>query len=376
MARNSNLVVMPFDFKSKLVICITSTALFDCRESHEIFLTQGVPAYQAYQQQHVDVPLSPGVGFPLVKALLQLNSVLPADDPTKFVPLVEVVIVSRNDARSGNRVRRSIRHWGLPITRFSFTGGTSVTRYLPNFSCDLFLSTEDDQVREALLSRSEVFDGIAAGLVKGTIPGDVLIELKTLPTHSALTTEQLVSAADQVASSSASPVKTTWPSGQVRIAFDGDGVLFSDEAENVFQQFGIEAFQKHERDNQEIALPPGPMKRFALKLQYVRQQLPAKENWRIRTFLVTARNDEATERAINTLEQWGLYMDEAHFLGGADKTPMLKTINPAIFFDDGQDHIDRAASHVPSAHIPYGRRNDIVAPTIIAVPPIDSSPVN
>jgi 5'-nucleotidase len=145
-----------------------------------------------------------------------------------------------------------------------------------------------------------------------------------------------------------------WPEGQVRIAFDGDGVLFSDEAERIAKSQGLQAFYQFEKDRGYIALPKGPMQAFALKLQKVRQSLGEDNQWRVRTFLVTARNDVANLRVFHTLKEWSLDIDETHFLGGLDKTPFLRAIDPAIFFDDSSEHIDRAKLHILSAHVVYG----------------------
>ena len=148
-----------------------------------------------------------------------------------------------------------------------------------------------------------------------------------------------------------------WPENQVRIAFDGDGVLFSDESEMIYRAEGLEAFRSNEYEKTHIALSEGPMRAFAFKLQRVRELLGTENKWRVRTFLVTARNGLATERAFNTLKEWGLEIDETHFLGGLEKTPFLIAIAPAIFFDDSSEHIDKAKRHVPSAHVLYGISN-------------------
>lgn len=151
--------------------------------------------------------------------------------------------------------------------------------------------------------------------------------------------------------------QSPWPEGQVRIAFDGDGVLFSDEAERVFHRHGLIAFNQSEQDKGHIPLPKGPMHSFALKLQKVRAALGTANKWRIRTFLVTARAKATTQRVYSTLNEWQLDIDEKFFLGGLDKTPFLRIIDPAIFFDDSSDHIERAKMHVPAAHVVYGTKN-------------------
>ncbi|CAF1058569.1 unnamed protein product [Rotaria sordida] len=250
------------------------------------------------------VPLQPGVGYPLVRSLLALNEVAKKQ-------LVEVVLISRKDSDSGERVRQSIYYHKLPITRMSFTGGTDVTKYLSAWKCDLFLTADEDQV----LNTS---------------------------TNSDL---------------SASLASLSWPEGQVRIAFDGDGVLFSDQAERIYKTEGLEGFFEFERKHGHIALPKGPMQVFALKLQKLCQSLGENHKWRVRTFLVTARYDVGNIRVFHTLKEWGLEIDETHFIGGLDKTPFLQSINPAIFFDDSRETTDRAKIYVPSAQVIYGINN-------------------
>ncbi|CAF1084787.1 unnamed protein product [Adineta steineri] len=340
----------------ELVVCITSSALFDCSESREVWKQHGIEAYKEHQRTRVTIPLKPGVGFPLVRSLLALNEVAGKG-------LVEVVLVSRKDSESAERVRRSIKHYNLHITRMSFTDGTDVTRYLPAWGCDLFLSADEDQVSAVLSGTiSEEFAGIAAGLVY-----NIAADATVVPLNSPSVLDHLINSntsecsreATMTALSrvSASPVPSYWPEGQVRIVFDGDGVLFSDEAECVFKTKGLDAFYEFERENGQIALPKGPMQAFALKLMKVRTELGTDNRWRIRTFLVTARNDVGNVRVFNTLKEWGLDIDETHFLGGLDKTPFVRFINPAIYFDDSIEHIDRAKQVVPVAHVVYGINN-------------------
>ena len=343
--------VMPYVFPD-LVVCITSTALFDCSESHRIWgsgSADELEAYKKHQRERVNEPYAPGVGFTLVQNLLYINTVTPK-------PLVEVVIVSRNDTESGERVLTSIRHHRLSITRHAFTGGTPVVRYLDNFQCSLFLSTEPDDVRNALATKTATYDGIAAALVTSIVNFDHSTVSRRSSSIVYITAPSSTIPTDSTISSSLS-VPYRWPEGQVRIAFDGDGVLFSDEAEQVYQQQGLDAYQRLERVRERIALPAGPMHRFAMKLQSIKTQLPVEHRHLIRTFLVTARNHEATHRAVQTLKEWGLAVDESFFLGGADKTPVLRTINPAIFFDDSKEHIDRAQAYVPTGHVTAGVLN-------------------
>lgn len=159
-----------------------------------------------------------------------------------------------------------------------------------------------------------------------------------------------------------------WPKGQVRIAFDGDGVLFSDEAERVAREHGLEAFYEFEKEHGQMALPKGPLKSFALKLQKVREALAEEHRWRIRTFLVTARNDVANLRVFHTLKEWALDIDETHFVGGLDKTPFLRAIDPDIYFDDSTENIDRAQLHVPSARVVYGINSRLANDAILIAP--------
>ncbi|CAF4979427.1 unnamed protein product, partial [Rotaria sp. Silwood1] len=217
----------------------------------------------------------------------------------------------------------------------SFTSGTDVTRYLQAWGCDLFLTTEEEQVRTVLSANAPtMFKGIAAALVC-----NISAEKVDLQSDGSLST--VVKTMD-VRHETMTLNISQWPKDQVRIVFDGDGVLFSDEAERVYKNHGLEAFRQSEHEKQHIALPEGPMHAFALKLQKLREALGEDNKWRVRTFLVTARNGVANERAFRTLEQWGLDIDETHFLGGLNKTPFLVAMDPVIYFDDTSDHINRA----------------------------------
>ncbi|CAF3013214.1 unnamed protein product [Rotaria sp. Silwood2] len=351
---------MPPTFE--LVVCITSSALFDCTESREIWKRDGFEAYKEHQCANLMVPLQPGVGYPLVRSLLALNEAAKKQ-------LVEVVLISRKDSDSGERVRQSIYHDKLPITRMSFTGGTDVTKYLSAWKCDLFLTADEDQVRTVLSgTTSEAFTGIAAALVCSivnttpSIPSNTMLVPESSHDHQSNSNTGMMILPSEVNTSTNSDLSAplaslSWPEGQVRIAFDGDGVLFSDQAERVFKTEGLEGFFEFERKHGHIALPKGPMQAFALKLQKLRQSLGENHKWRVRTFLVTARNDVGNIRVFHTLKEWGLEIDETHFLGGLDKTPFLQSINPAIFFDDSRENIDRAKTYVPSAQVVYGINN-------------------
>jgi 5'-nucleotidase len=292
----------------RLVVAISSRALFDMGKSNEIFETQGLASYADYQVQHEDEILSPGVAFPLVSKLLALN-----DDQVDH-PGVEVILLSRNSADTGLRIFNSIEHFGLNIERAAFTNGASPYRYMKAYGANLLLSTNASDVRSALEA------GHAAATI---LPGS-------------------------------SRGRDT---GQLRIAFDGDAVIFSDEAERVFQQHGLEAFSKSESEAATEALTGGPFRRVLAALHQIQSSYPI-ENNPIRTALVTARSAPAHKRVVLTLRKWGIRIDEALFLGGRSKGEFLKIFGADIFFDDQQIHIESAKGHVPAAHVPSGVTNE------------------
>ena len=297
---------MPVTLDGQLVVAISSRALFDFEDENRVFETGDDRAYMQLQLDRLEQPAAPGVAFSLVKKLLAFND--------ESAQRVEVVILSRNDPVSGMRVFRSAQHYGLPIQRGSFTRGQPPWRYLRPLRANLFLSTHLADVRAALDA------GVPAAQVY----------------------PQSVRASD------AHP-------HEVRIAFDGDAVLFSDEAERVFQAQGLNAFQQHERDKATQPLPGGPFKPLLEALH--RLQAEGTSSMRIRTALVTARSAPAHERAIRTLMEWGIDVDEAMFLGGLPKGPFLREFEPDFFFDDQTGHIESAAQHVPSGHVAAGISN-------------------
>jgi 5'-nucleotidase len=296
---------MPVSLDGQLVVAISSRALFDFEEENRLFESSDDRAYMQLQLARLEVTAKPGVAFSLVNKLLAFNGV---------APRVEVVILSRNDPVSGMRVFRSAQHYGLPIQRGVFTRGESPWRYLRPLNANLFLSTNDADVRSAL----------AAGVPAARV----------FP-HSKR-------------ASDAHP-------GEVRIAFDGDAVLFSDEAEQVYQAAGLDAFQAHERDRAAKPLAAGPFKPLLEALQ--RLQNEPSGAMRIRTALVTARSAPAHERAIRTLMDWHIEVDEAMFLGGLPKGEFLREFEPDFFFDDPTGHIENAAAHVPAGHVASGVSN-------------------
>ena len=290
----------------QLVVAISSRALFDFEEENRYFEQSDDRAYMKLQLERLEQPAKPGVAFSLVKKLLAFNQ--------GEAPQVEVVILSRNDPVSGMRVFRSAQHYGLPIQRGSFTRGQAPWRYLKPLRANLFLSTHLADVRAAL---------------------DAGVPAAQVYPHSAHASE-------------AHP-------NEVRIAFDGDAVLFSDEAEQVFAAQGLSAFQAHERDKASLPLSAGPFKPLLAALH--RLQRAGTPSMRIRTALVTARSAPAHERAIRTLMDWDIEVDEAMFLGGLDKGAFLREFEPDFFFDDQTGHIESAARHVPAGHVASGVQN-------------------
>ncbi|MDP3423780.1 MAG: 5'-nucleotidase [Burkholderiaceae bacterium] len=290
----------------KLVVAISSRALFDLEEENQLFNRGDAQAYVRLQLERLEQPALPGVAFSLVQKLLRFN--------TAEQQRVEVVILSRNDPVSGLRVFRSAQSQGLVVERGVFTQGREPYRYLRPLQANLFLSANTDDVRAAL----------ALGFPAATVA-----------THSARATSN-------------SP-------HEVRVAFDGDAVLFSDEAEQVYQSQGLPAFQRHETQHASLPLPDGPFKPLLVALH--RLQQAGTEHMRLRTALVTARSAPAHERAIQTLMAWNIQVDEAMFLGGLPKGAFLREFEPDFFFDDQVGHIESAARHVPSGHVASGVSN-------------------
>jgi 5'-nucleotidase len=293
---------------NKLVLAISSRALFDLRESHAIYMSDGVAAYRKYQIDHEDEVLEPGDAFRLVEKLLSLNTRLTQSR-------VEVVLVSRNSADTGLRVFNSIQHYGLDISRAAFVGGRSPFPYLAAFGSHLFLSTHAEDVRSAL----------DAGFAAATI---------------------LSGGARRAASA------------ELRIAFDGDAVLFSDESERIYQSGGLQAFQASEREAARLPLPGGPFKPFLAALNLLQREFP-EESCPIRTALVTARSAPAHERVIRTLREWDIRLDESLFLGGLEKAAFLEAFAADVFFDDQPGHCEKARDVVATGHVPHGISNEL-----------------
>ncbi len=296
---------MAMSLDNKLVVGISSRALFDLEYENTIYEEQGLQAYLEYQRNHEQDILKPGTAFPLIRALHKLND--------GGEQLVEIIIMSKNSADTSLRIFNSIEHYGLDISRAALVGGNKIAPYLSAFRTGLFLSANEEDVQEAIDA------GVAAGLICS---------------HNDLEIQP-----DEVMD-------------QIRIAFDGDAVIFSDESEKIFKSQGLEAFEEHERLNARKPLPEGPFAKLLATISRVQKKFPT-DNMPIRTALVTARNAPAHERVIRTLMAWGVRIDEAFFLGGVQKSDFLKAFGAHIFFDDQAVHTEPASKLVPAARVPY-----------------------
>ncbi|KQZ57699.1 MULTISPECIES: 5'-nucleotidase [unclassified Lysobacter] len=300
---------MPDRDADPLIVAISSRTLFDMEESHLLFEREGLDAYADFQREHEDDLLAPGIAFPLVRKLLALNEGAPAE-----APRVEVILISRNSADSGLRIFNSIAHHGLSIKRAAFSNGAPPFPYIKPFGADLFLSAHAEDVRSALIA------GVAAATL--------------LPAKAPQQRHD-----------------------QLRIAFDGDAVIFDDEGERVSREGGLAAFAQHERDHAGDPLSGGPFRGFLDALHRLQAAFPIGPDAPIRTALVTARSVPAHERVIRTLREWGIRLDEALFLGGRAKGPFLEAFGADIFFDDSEHNIVSARDHVAAGHVPHGVAN-------------------
>jgi 5'-nucleotidase len=321
---------MAYDLSELLVVAISSSALFDARKEYGIYQSKPLDEYVQYQIDHENEPLAPGTAMPLIHAMLRLNNL----EPTKR--LVEVVILSHMEPEAGLRVMNSVEHHKLDITRAAFTGGEPVARYLEAYKVMLFLSTNEKDVREAAES------GTAAGLLYDP-PDKVDADLE-----------------------------------QLRIAFDGDAVIFSDESERIYQEQGLEAFVAHEKANAEKPLPEGPFAPFLRAISKIQKEHKQAEKAGIppiQTALVTARNSPAHKRVIKTFRAWGVKIDEMFFLGGIAKDRVLEKFRPHIFFDDQETHAAPASKLVPAARVLPSKRSKKKEPVNHPTLPFDL-PVN
>ncbi len=306
---------MPYSIERKLVVAVSSRAVFDLEEANKIFDESGIEAYRAYQRSRINDRLGKGVAFPFVRRLLALNDLYPEQQP------VEVVVLSRNSPETGRRFFRSCKEYGLNISRGAFLSGEDPYHFVGAFNASVFLSANENDVSKATGL------GIPAGLV---LPG-------------------------------ASEDDDT--DGDFRIAFDFDGVLADDQAETVYGDGRLDLFHKHEVENASVPHDAGPLKDLFTKIGYF-QRLEAKRALSdklykpaMRVAIVTARNHPADERVVTTLNAWGMEAAELFLMGGIEKKRVLEVLKPHIFFDDQRVHLDKAASVVPSVWIPFGFRN-------------------
>ncbi len=297
---------MAYDLEDKLVIAISSRALFDLYYENQIFEEQGLEKYIAYQVEHENDILSEGTAYSLIKGLLAFNDEFEE-------PLVEVIVMSRNSPETGLRIFNTIDKKGLDIKRAAFSGGENIAKYLKSFKVDLFLSKNQEDVQEAINA------GFAAAMVYDN-------PAQFIPSES-----------------------------ELRLAFDGDAVIFSEESELIYKTQGLEAFAEFERKNALKPLPDGPFAKLFRALCSIKKKDPSK----LRIALVTARNSPAHKRVILTFREWGVNVDEAFFLGGVAKHELLKAFNPHIFFDDQEVHLDDSSKEIPSAKVLYKSESEI-----------------
>ena len=297
---------MSVDLSQILVIGVSSRALFDLEEENTIFNEKGLLEFRKYQYEHENELLKPGTAFYLVRSLLELNK-------QASKQIVEVVVMSRNSPETGVRVMNSIKAHGLDINRLAFTGGESLYGYIAGYDVDLFLSKDPEDVQKVIDSGSS-----AAALIY------------------------------------APPSEFNSETSRVKIAFDADAVLFSDDSEFRYKTEGLDAFQKHEKENEKNALKEGPFAKLLIKLSKIQEHLPmAVEISPLRLAIITARSAPSHLRVINTLREWGVYIDEVHFLGGLSKDKILATFGAHIFFDDQEAHLGPASKVVPSGKVHY-----------------------
>ena len=297
---------MSVDLSQILVIGVSSRALFDLEEENTIFNEKGLLEFRKYQYDHENELLQPGTAFYLVKSLLELNK-------QASKQIVEVVVMSRNSPETGVRVMNSIKAHGLDINRLAFTGGELLYGYIAGYDVDLFLSKDPEDVQKVIDSGSS-----AAALIY------------------------------------APPSEFNSETSRVKIAFDADAVLFSDDSEFRYKTEGLDAFQKHEKENEKNAMKEGPFAKLLIKLSKIQEQLPmGVEMSPLRLAIITARSAPSHLRVINTLREWGVYIDEVHFLGGLSKDKILATFGAHIFFDDQEAHLGPASKVVPSGKVPY-----------------------
>lgn len=309
---------MPYPIERKLVVAVSTNALFDLSFEDEIFKTEGLNKFKQYQDDHKSKKLNKGLAFPFIRRFLHINKVFPEQMP------VEVVLLSKNSPEISIRIFNSIKDYGLDITRAAFTSGIRPFRYIPAFNVSLFLSTNESDVMEA---------------IKLNHPAGRILNTK---------------------------IEDNEEDNEFRIAFDFDGVLADDEAEKIYKASGqLEIFHTHETTNKDRPLKTGPLADFFQKISYF-QKLESKKKeadkeYRklLKTAIITARNAPSHERALNTLKDWNVDVDEMILLGGVEKKRILEILKPHIFFDDQITHLDETLIDIPLVHIPFGISNSI-----------------
>lgn len=299
---------MALNFSEILVVGVSSRALFNLEKENEIFEKENIEGFRKYQLEHEDELLEKGTAFPLVQALLKLNDYV---DPKK--PIVEVVVMSRNSPETGVRVLKAIEYYQLPITRWAFSGGEPLSPFLDAFDIDLFLSKDEKEVQKVIDNSN-----CATALIYDP-PADYLPETE-----------------------------------RVKFAFDADAVVFSEESELIYKTQDLAAFHKHEKENEDVPLNDGPFAELLKKLSKIQEKLPMTiELTPLRIAIVTARNAPSHMRVIKTLRHWGVYVDEAYFMGGLSKDKVLKAFGAHIFFDDQEIHLDGSSKVVPCGKVLY-----------------------
>ncbi len=297
---------MAVDFSNVLVVGVSTRSLFNLEKENELYEKEGIAAYRRYQLDHENEPLEHGTAFALVRNLLKLNEL-------SKTRLVEVVVMSRNSPETGVRVLHSLKAHGLDITRLALTGGEPLAPYIQAYDIDLFLS------KDAMDVQNVIDSGQCAAAMLYAPPAIGLKE-----------------------------------DSKVRIAFDADAVLFSDESELRFKTEGLDAFQAFERENEKVSLNEGPFAKLLLKLSLLQSQIPLDiEDSPLCLAIVTARSAPSHMRVINTLRAWGVYVNQTFFLGGLPKDKVLQAFGAHIFFDDQEYHLDAASKVVPSGKVPY-----------------------
>jgi 5'-nucleotidase len=297
---------MPVDFSKILVVGVSSRALFNLEEEEQIFREQNIRGFREYQLANEDKLLEKGTAFPLVEALLKLNTHVEK-------PIVEVVIMSKNSPETGVRVLKAIEHYNLPISRWAFSAGEPLAPFIKAFNVDLFLSKDEKDVQKIADTAN-----CATALIYDP------------------------------------PQNFEPETDRVKFAFDADAVVFSEESEIIYKTKDIDAFHKHEKENEDVPLNDGPFAALLRKLSYIQDFLPVeKELSPLRIAIVTARNSPSHMRVIKTFRKWNVYVDEAYFMGGWPKAPVLEAIGTHIFFDDQDSHLSDSKTKVPCGKVLY-----------------------